>query len=327
MVLAIVSLVTVGVVFASVLLVTFTGVATVAARNGYLPPELVEVVGAGATGLLVCGIVVLESRHGDALVLRGVDTRETTPDEHPELHQTVGRLAQQAGLPVPTIAIAETTAPQAFTTGYTQSGATLVVSSELIESLPEDELSAVVAHELAHVKNRDVPVMMALSLPTVVAETLMEWGDRASSDTNGTNDGPFGGIVGFCVFAVAGLFRTVGRTLLALLSRYRELAADRGAVAITGAPAALADALSSLDEAAAERPSEDARIGERAAAFSIVPSESTVDDPVMLGPEGDRVPYLYRKTRPIRKLARRVLRTHPGTEDRIARLETLQRSL
>ena len=119
-----------------------------------------------------------------------------------------------------------------------------------------------------------------------------------------------------------------GRVLLSLLSRYREVAVDRGTVAITGSPANLASALSTLDETSVSLPSEDVRSSASVAAFSIVLFEVETDDgPVMLGPEGDRTPHLYNATKPIRKFVARVLRTHPDTSERVERLKTLQRAL
>ncbi|EMA52771.1 heat shock protein HtpX [Halococcus salifodinae DSM 8989] len=329
MVVAVGSLAVVAAALAGVLFVAFSWLAALAARNGYLPGGLTEVAGAGATIVLVVAIVVIEGRYGDSLVLRGVDAREPSPEEFPDLHRLVNRVARQADLPVPTVLVAETTAPRAFTTGYTRDGATLVVSTGLLDVLDGDELSAVVAHELAHVKNRDVAVMMAMALPLVVAQTLMDWASSGWEDPNHESSS-VGGIVGAVTFAVAGLFWVVGRVMFRLLSRHRELAADRGAVAIAGSPAALASALSTLDEAATGIPTTDARASASIAAFSIVPlepAEAESREPMMLGPEGDRAPYLYRETQPLREIAARILRTHPDTDDRIARLQSLQRSL
>ena len=153
----------------------------------------------------------------------------------------------------------------------------------------------------------------------------MGWAERDMRETNQSSNG----IVGVFVFPVAWLFWAVGRVLLSLLSRYREVAADRGAVAITGSPATLASALSTLDGTSVSLPSEDVRSSASVAAFSIVPFEAseTDDDPVMLGPEGDRTPYLYNATKPIRAFVARVLRTHPDTDDRIERLRALQRAI
>ncbi|RJS97769.1 heat-shock protein HtpX [Halococcus sp. IIIV-5B] len=325
MVLATVALALVAAAFAGVLFGVFSYLAAFLASGGYFPPSLAEAVGAAAAVVFIAGIVAVEWVFGDTLVLRHVAVRGTTPERFPDLHRIVSRTAQQADLPVPTVSVIETAAPHAFTVGYTQAGATMVVSTGLLDALDENELAAVVAHELAHVKNRDVAVMMALSLPTVIAHTIMGWAERDMRETNQSSNG----IVGAFVFPVAWLFWAVGRVLLSLLSRYREVAADRGAVAITGSPATLASALSTLDGTSVGLPSEDVRSSASVAAFSIVPFEpaETDDDPVMLGPDGDRTPHLYNATKPIRAFVARVLRTHPDTDDRIERLRALQRAI
>jgi heat shock protein HtpX len=327
MALATVALGVVAAAFAGVLFGVFSYLAAFFAANGYFPPSLAETIGATAAVVFAAGIVAVEWVFGDTLVLRHVNVRGTTPERFPDLHRIVSRTAQQADLPVPTVSVIETAAPHAFTVGYTQTGATMVVSTGLLDGLTEDELGAVVAHELAHVKNRDVAVMMALSLPTVVANAIMERAERAMN--NGESSNGFGPLVGVVVFAVAGAFWSLGRVLLSLLSRYREVAADRGAVAITGSPATLASALSTLDETSVGLPSEDMRSSASVAAFSIVPFEAaeTDDGPVMLGPEGDRTPHLYNRTERFREFAAHVLRTHPDTDDRIERLRALQRAI
>ena len=330
MILAAGLLVVVATMFAGVLFAVFGWLAALAADNGYFPHGLVAAVGAGATVVFVVGIVIIEARYGDALVLRNIEATETTSEDYPTLHATVTRFAQQANLPKPTVAVAETTAPHAFTTGYTQEGATLVISTGLLNVLDEPELSAVVAHELAHIKNRDVAVMMAMSLPTVVSHAIMGGASNSMENASRSSKSSLGGIIGAVSFAVAGLFWIIGRTLFCVLSRYREHAADRGAVAITGSPSALASALSTLNETHADLPSEDLRESASIAAFSIVPfdfSETDNKAPVMLGPEGNHVPYQYDTTRPVIKTARRIFRTHPDTDTRIARLKTLQEEL
>ena len=337
MVLATVALALVAAAFAGVLFGVFSYLAAFLASGGYFPPSLAEAVGAAAAVVFVAGIVAVEWVFGDTLVLRHVAVRGTTPERFPDLHRIVSRTAQQADLPVPTVSVIETAAPHAFTVGYTQAGATMVVSTGLLDALDENELAAVVAHELAHVKNRDVAVMMALSLPTVIAHTIMGWAERDEEAERSkepiaapiTSNESVSGIVGVFVFPIAWLFWAVGRVLLSLLSRYREVAADRGAVAITGSPATLASALSTLDGTSVSLPSEDVRSSASVAAFSIVPFEAseTDDGPVMLGPEGDRTPYLYNATKPIRAFVARVLRTHPDTDDRIERLRALQRAI
>lgn len=319
----------VGTAFFGVMAWIFTQIAASAADEGSLPEWAVEETGIGLTLLLVLGIVLFEGFRGDSRILQTTDAVAITDADYPDLCRTVRQLAQQADLPVPTVAVADQNAPYAFTTGYTQRGATLVVSTGLLDNLSEDELSAVVAHELAHVKNHDVALMMAGSLPVVIAQRIMDWANRKLG--RGTATSHSGGkLIGAVAFAIAGFFWVIGRSVLQLLSRYREYAADRGAITITGTPAALASALACLDESVSNLPQDDIRTAEHIAAFSIIspkPAERTEDDSIRLGPEGEREPVLYNATRPIRELASRVYRTHPDTEDRIARLREMQANM
>ncbi|MEF8850858.1 MAG: M48 family metalloprotease, partial [Haloarculaceae archaeon] len=99
----------------------------------------------------------------DKLALRSMGAREVSEEEFPELHRTVQRLAQQADLPMPTVAVADTRTPNAFATGRSKKSSTVCVTTGLLNSLTQEELEGVIAHELAHVKNRDVMVMTIAS--------------------------------------------------------------------------------------------------------------------------------------------------------------------
>lgn len=320
----------VGGAFFGVVLWIFIQIATIGAGEGYIPIWAVEETGAGITLLLIGSIVAFESLYGDTRILRTTDAVSVTEARYPQLCGTVRRLAQQADLPVPTVSVADQNAPYAFTTGYTQQGATVVVSTGLLDRLPEDELTAVLAHELSHVKNHDVALMMAGSLPVVVAQNIMDRANRMMGRTGVSASNSGGRFLGAVAYAIAGFFWVIGRSVLRLLSRYREYAADRGAVTITGTPATLASALQSLDEGFSHLPREDIRTAEHIAAFSIVSPQSAMDDEdeaVRLGPDGEREPVLYNATRPIRELAAHVYRTHPDTDDRIAQLREMQAEL
>ncbi|AXR79329.1 M48 family metallopeptidase [Natrarchaeobaculum sulfurireducens] len=213
------------------------------------------------------------------------------PDStHASLGSTVTRLAGQADLPAPDVRVLEHETPIALTVGYRPVGSTLVCSRGLIETLSDRELEAVIAHELAHVANRDAAVLTALSAPGAVA--------RLARSRYGYNP---------VVEPLAMGVRLASRWYVALVSRGREYAADDGAVAIAGDPAALASALETLDADLESRPSTDLREGETAAAFAIVPP-----------PWEDH--RFFDRTR--RFVARRIFGTHPATTKRLERLRS-----
>ena len=238
--------------------------------------------------------------YSDKLALRSLGAGEVDPSEYPGLHQTIERLAQQADLPKPTVAVAESGTPNAFATGRSQDSATVCVTTGLLDTLDSDELEGVLAHELAHVKNRDVIVMTIASFLSTIAFMIVRWGWLFSG--GGGDGGDRGGGIGiFGAILVSLVVWAVSFLLIRALSRYREYAADRGAAVITGDPAALASALESIDSDMQATPSEDLREQAEMNAFFIIPI-----DKGFIG---------------------RIASTHPSTEKRIEKLRDLQREL
>ncbi|WP_224268838.1 M48 family metalloprotease [Haloprofundus salinisoli] len=295
-------------------------------------PMVVAPVGAA---VVLLGFGALELTQG-ARVVREADAYEVDADTSPRLHRIVRIVAQQADLPMLAIAVSDDDAPEAFVTGYTAGSATLVISLGMLRALDDAELRAVVAHELAHVKNRDVALMTAISVPTAVASRLHELSSATSERLVGSGGAVRGrGLVAIVAFLsavvslVAGLFSFLGRSLIASFSRVRELAADRGAVAITGDPASLASALSSIETELGKHPVEDLRSAQSVAAFTVVsPEQVEPDEPLMLGAEGDQPATLtYYSDRYEAFVYRTFLRTHPSVGDRVSRLQAAEREV
>jgi heat shock protein HtpX len=237
--------------------------------------------------------LVVQFFFSDKLALRSMGAREVSEQEYPELHRTVGRLSQQADLPKPTIAVADTTTPNAFATGRSKDSATVAVTTGLLKALDQDELEGVMAHELAHVKNRDVMVMTIASFLATIAMFILRWGFLFGGGRNRQGGG--GGVI---VAIVASLVVwIVSFVLIRALSRYREYAADRGGAAITGKPAALASALVTIDNRMDRVPDEDLREQSEMNAFFIIPIDTGI------------IANLFR--------------THPTTERRVERLQQL----
>jgi heat shock protein HtpX len=199
-------------------------------------------VGTAVIVLVFAMIPLIQYFFSDKLALRGMGARVVDEEEAPELHRMVSRLAQQADLPMPTVAIADTRTPNAFATGRNQRNSTVCVTRGLMETLDEEELEGVIAHELAHIKHRDVMVMTIASFLSTVAFLIVRFG----------------------IYFVGGRRNSA-------LSRYREYSADRGAAQITGNPGALASALLTISGKMDKMPDRDLRDQEEMNAFFIIP--------------------------------------------------------
>jgi len=234
----------------------------------------------------------------DKLALYSMGAREVGPDEYPELHRKVERLAQQADLPKPTVAVADSRTPNAFATGRSQDSAAVCVTTGIMRLLDDEELEGVLAHELAHVKNRDVMVMTIASFLSTIAFLVVRWGWLF---TGGRNRGGQQQAPVFVAILLSLVVWVISFLLIRALSRYREFAADRGGASITGRPAALATALTKIDSGMEKVPSEDLRGQSEMNAFFIIPIRSG-----FIG---------------------RLFSTHPSTEKRIERLRQLEREL
>jgi heat shock protein HtpX len=261
---------------------------------------------------------------GDRFALHSVDARRVDRSEYPDLAARVDRLARQVGLPTPSLAVSPSPVPNAFATGRSQAAATVVVTEGLLDALDGSELDAVLAHELAHVKNRDVAVMsvayllpsftyvVALSAYTLLGGLWNVVGHFHHSDSDDAR--PLAALlVLFVVSAlltilISTLFWAGSFLLFRLVSRYREHAADRGSARITGDPLALASALRRIDEDMTRLPDRDLRdLDGGVEALYVAP----LDVPVFT--DGDDA-LVSRDLFP---------ESHPPTEERIARLEAL----
>ena len=223
-----------------------------------------------------------------------VDEEEATGRMR-DVHRMVTRLSQQADLPKPKVALAETSVPNAFAAGRSQKNSTVCVTEGLLRTLDDEELEGVIAHELAHVKNRDVMVMTIASFLSTLAFIVVRWGWLFGGGRNRNNGGVLAAI------AVSLVVWVVSFLLIRALSRYREFAADRGAATITGKPSALASALLRIDGRMDRVPKEDMREQAEMNAFFVIPIRSGF----------------------VGKLAS----THPATEKRVERLRELEREL
>jgi heat shock protein HtpX len=228
---------------------------------------VVVLIGAGISSWIVIGIafvvVAVQLSFGDRLALRAVGAVDAPPRHYAELHAAVERACIQANMPKPRVTVSPSSMPNALAVGRTRGGATLCVTNPMLRLLDPPELEAVIAHELAHIQNRDALVMTIASFLSLVAALLVKIAARGGHAA-----------VKLVVFGAALATWMISALLLRALSRYRELAADRTAAVITGRPSALASALMKIDEAAAGIPRDDLRKVAPVAALCIAPADA-----------------------------------------------------
>src|SRR5580698_1359378 len=224
------------------------------------------------------GAAVISLFYSDKIALAAAGAHEVTPQQAPELHGIVDRLCALADMDKPRVAIAPTRMPNAFATGRNSKNSVLCVTEGLLSprlGLDTEELEGVLAHELSHVAHKDVQVMTVASLLAIVAGLLVRFafyseifgGGRRSSNNNQ------GGIpVVLIIMAVSVVVYAVSFLLIRVLSRYRELAADRSGALLTGQPSALASALTKVSQGMSRIPNEDLRAAEPLNAFYFAPA-------------------------------------------------------
>ncbi len=228
------------------------------------------------------------------LVLMSTRARVVSADEYPELHAMIGKLAAEADLPMPKVAVMQSPVPNAFATGRNPKNAVVAVTDSIMRTLNPDELEAVLAHELSHVKNRDILTMTVASFVAMLASIIMQNALFASLFSGRENNGAW--IVAWIVSIVVWIVATI---LMMSLSRYREFAADRGSAYITHNPGALRSALIKISGRMDRVPAEEKQKVEGANMFYIIPALS-----------GKSLTELFS--------------THPPLEKRIAALEAIE---
>jgi heat shock protein HtpX len=227
--------------------------------------------GAWVLGILIgLGVLWAQWYFSDKLALSAMKAREVSPSEDPALHAMIDRLCALADMPKPKVAVADTDLPNAFAAGRSPERAVVCVTTGIRRRLNERELEAVLSHELSHVAHRDVLVMTVASVVGVLAGfiTRIVFFSGMGRSRGGNNGAP----VILVVMLVAAVVYFVSFLLTRLLSRYRELAADRAGAILTGQPSALASALTKISGDMARIPSKDLRAAEPYNAFFFVPA-------------------------------------------------------
>jgi heat shock protein HtpX len=225
-----------------------------------------------------------------------VGAKVVSPQEAPGLHAMIDRLCIQADIPKPKVAVADMAMPNAFAIGRSKKSATVCATTGIMNLLEPHELEGVMAHELAHIKNRDVLIMTMAGFFASVAAMIAQFGLFFGG--GGDDDNPSFLVVLLVSWVVYGL----SFFLMLALSRYREFTADRGAAIVTGRPSALASALMKISGQMQRVPQQDLRAAGDMNAFFIMPAAA-------------------------RGSVSGLLSTHPPMEKRIERLQRIESEL
>lgn len=229
-------------------------------------------VGVGFMLLLAGGLALFQLIASDRMVLATMRAKVVTPEEQPELHAMVERLSLAAGIPKPKVAVSDMQVPNAFATGRSQKTAAVAVTTGLMALLSERELEGVLAHEISHIRTRDVVVMTYASFFLVVASTLMNFLFFSAIFGGMGRSRQGGGNVFMIAYVVTIVVWLVSQMLVAALSRYREFGADRGAAMLTRRPGDLASALQRIQATITGLPQNDMRRAASLNAFFIMPA-------------------------------------------------------
>jgi heat shock protein HtpX len=258
------------------------------------------------------GLAIGSFFYSDKIALSSAGAQLVTPQQAPELHGIVDRVCALADMPKPRIAISPTDLPNAFATGRNSEHAVLCVTQGLMRRLTPEELEGVIAHELSHVAHKDVMVMTVASFLAIIAGLLIRFsfygelfgGGGRRGGNNNNNQGALPILL--IIMAVSIVVYAISFLLIRLLSRYRELAADRSGALLTGQPSALASALQKVSGTIARIPTKDLREAAPLNAFFFAPALSAQQAQSKLG---------------------ELFSTHPSLDKRLAQLAKISQQL
>jgi heat shock protein HtpX len=222
---------------------------------------LVMLVGSafGQSGLVIAFVMAIVMNlgsywFGDKIVLSMYNATEVGQDHR--LYQIVARLAQKAGLPMPRVYTIPDMSPNAFATGRNPNHSAVAATEGILRLLPDSELEGVIAHELAHVKHRDILISTVAAMLAAAIMMLARWG-MFFGGVNSRDDREGGGNA-IAALAMVILAPFAAMLIQAAISRQREFAADRGGAEIVGSPTGLASALRHIDAGVRQIPMQDA---------------------------------------------------------------------
>lgn len=245
--------------------------------------------------IIASAMILAQWYFSDKIVLWTSGAKIVSKDDYPKLHEIIERLASKNGIPKPKVAVVNTQVPNAFATGKSPKSSLVAVTSGILNLLDDDELEAVIGHELTHIRSRDILVLTLASVFSTVAWYLAQFGffggiQSRNRDSAGTT---------VIVIVVAVVTWIVSFLIIRAISRYREYAADRGGAAMTGNPDKLADALLKISGKMNNIPTKEIESVQKLNAFFIIPALS-----------GNSIANLFS--------------THPPVEKRVAKLREMK---
>ena len=226
--------------------------------------------------VLGLGLGIGSLYYSDKIALRAAGAQVVTPQQAPELHGIIDRICALADMPKPVVAISPVDMPNAFATGRNSKNAVVCVTQGLLRRLDREEIEGVLAHEMSHVAHKDVVVMTVASFLGIIAGLLVRfafYSELFGGGRRGNNNNNGGALpVMLIIMLVSIVVYAISFLLIRLLSRYRELAADRSGALLTGQPSKLASALQKVSGEIARIPSKDLREAQALNAFYFAPA-------------------------------------------------------
>lgn len=220
--------------------------------------------------IIASAMILAQWYFSDKIVLWSSGATIVSKEQYPRLHEIVERLSADNGIPKPKVAIVNSTVPNAFATGKSPKSSLVAVTSGILDLLDDDELEAVIGHELSHVRSRDVLVLTLASVFSMVAWYLVQFGFFGGLQGRGRNSS--GGTA--IVILVALITWVVSFLIIRAISRYREYSADRSGAIMTGKPDKLASALLKISGKMGNIPTKELENVQKLNAFFIIPALS-----------------------------------------------------
>jgi heat shock protein HtpX len=249
---------------------------------------------------IIASVMILAQWYfSDKIVLWSSGAKIVSKDEYPRLHEIVERLSTNNGLPKPKVAMVNSPVPNAFATGKSPKSSLVAVTTGILDLLDNDELEAVIGHELSHVRSRDVLVLTLASVFSTVAWYLVRFGIFGGLQTRNRNTAGSTAIV----LLVAIMTWVVSFLIIRAISRYREFSADRGGAIMTGKPDKLASALLKISGKIKVIPPKELENVQKLNAFFIIPALS-----------GSSIANLFSTHPPVEKRVQKLMEMKSGIE-------------
>jgi len=220
--------------------------------------------------IVASAMILAQWYFSDKIVLWSSRATIVSKEQYPRLHEIVERLSANNGIPKPKVAIVNSVVPNAFATGKSPKSSLVAVTSGILDVLDDDELEAVIGHELSHVRSRDVLVLTLASVFSMVAWYLVQFGFFGGLRGRGRNAS--GGTA--IVILVALITWVVSFLIIRAISRYREYSADRSGAIMTGKPDKLASALLKISGKMGNIPTKELENVQKLNSFFIIPALS-----------------------------------------------------